>query len=58
VFRLILLETLTVLPYYFRDNKGFALFNLENPTLLAFSFRDPKFFALFNLETLISWPKI
>jgi len=46
-----LLETLSVLAYFCRDSKCFALFSLETLTLLAYSFRDSKRFALFNLET-------
>jgi len=35
MFRLILLETLNVLAYSFRDNKCFTFFNLETLIVLA-----------------------
>jgi len=44
-FRLINLETLTVLQYFFRD-WDFRLFNLETVTVLAYSFRVSMIFAL------------
>jgi len=42
-FRLINLETLTVLDYFF---KVFRLINLENINVLAYKVRDSKCFAL------------
>jgi len=47
VFRLILLETLTVLAYSFRDSKCFAFLNLETLTVLTYYFRESKSFALY-----------
>jgi len=45
VFRLINLEPLTVLNYYFRD-WDFRLINLGSLTILAYSFGDSKKSAL------------